>query len=190
MMPPGGPPLYAPEDFGPGKVAYFTPAPSCANRSLRMARPGPTERPAWAPPPLKTARRDLTAEKRLLRKSYKNLSDMLENPNGALRKNEEWFRGNKNGPLRKAVGELLGLGGATDGGVVQGDNQQGGVLLPALPHGPKSAPPESLALKGALPEDTGSGRSGFPQTAADHCWQGVIRSGRQEGSISSSTRYG
>ena len=158
MMHPGGPPLYAPEDFGSGKVAYCTPSPSCAKRSLRMARPGLTERPAWAPPPAKTARRDITAaEKRLSCKLYHNLSEMLGNPNGALRKNEEWFRGNKNGPLRKVVGELLGLGSTTVGRVVQEANQQGGVLVSALPHGPRSAPPEGLALKVALPDIGGSG---------------------------------
>ena len=40
-------------------------------------------------------------------------------PNCALRLKEDWFKANKNGPHREAVGDLFGPGSATFGRVVQ-----------------------------------------------------------------------
>ena len=53
---------------------------------------------------------------------------MLERPIGAQRENADWYKGDKKGPLRKAVGDIFGLGAPTVGRVGQGTNQQG-VLL-------------------------------------------------------------
>ena len=66
---------------------------------------------------------------------------MMGSPNRALRRDADRIE-EKNRPIRKAVGDLLGLGIATVGRVPQGPNQQGGVVVSALPHGPQSAPRE------------------------------------------------
>ena len=56
---------------------------------------------------------------------------MLEHTIGALRENEDWGKENKNGPLRKVVGALFGLGVTTVGRVGRAANRRGGVLVSA-----------------------------------------------------------
>ena len=71
----------------------------------------------------------------------------MENPNGALRKNDDWPNGGKTArfarrslPFSVWVARLLG--------VVQEANRPVGVLVSAPPRGPRSAPKERFAIMG------------------------------------------
>ena len=77
---------------------------------------------------------------------------MISEEGGPLVRNQDWFDANPDGPIRKIVSELGGVGRTAVGKYLKEHMEGGGVLRSALPRGPVKKDPLEAALQSEMPE--------------------------------------
>ena len=118
-----------------GNVAFLTPFPKKPRRPTVGADPQPI-RPLWADAHSEKARKDFGAfEKRMVCRVYYNLEKLPRENGGPIEKNPEWFAENPDGPVRKIVAELCGVGRTAVGKYLKEHKEGEGVLRSALSRG-------------------------------------------------------
>ena len=109
-----------------GNVALLTPLPPKRRRPAEEV-PAQPRRPDWAGATAASAREDLGAfgKKMVSRAYYYNLARMIQEAGGPLSKNQEWFDGNTDGPIRMIVPEQCGVGRTSVGQYLKEHNESG-----------------------------------------------------------------
>ena len=115
-----------------GNFSSLTPRPPKRRRPTEEV-PAQPRRPDWADDTEESDRKDIDAfGNKLAFRVYYNIERMIREAGGALSKNQEWFAGNTDGPMRKIVSELFGVG-RTSVGNLKEHKESGAVLRSAFP---------------------------------------------------------
>ena len=118
-----------------GNVAFLTPCPSKRRRTVAES---PTQQtcPTWAENSAEAIQRPMLFREENGFPAILHPRKMISEEGGPLVKNQYWSDANPDGPLRKIVSELCGVGRAAVGKYLKEHRGGGGVLRSALPRGP------------------------------------------------------